>query len=334
MRIGLAGAGRIGAFHATTLASLDGVDEVVVGDSRPEVARAVAESLPSARPADVEELMASGVDALVIATSTPGHAPLLRAAVSAGLPTFCEKPVAATLAETVDVVRLVEQSGVPVHIGFQRRFDTGYKRARDAVRSGELGFVHTLRANTSDRRPPEPGYLPSSGGIFRDCSVHDCDVVRFVTGREVVRVYATGGTKGDSFFAEAGDVDSGAALLTLDDGTMALLSTTRYHGQGHDVRLEVLGSQGSVAVGLDHTLALRSVEDDVDFPHGPVHDSFMDRFGPAYRAELTHFLAVARGEAPSPCTVHDALEAFRVAEACTLSLQEGRPVDLSEIPTT
>ncbi|HSO65586.1 MAG TPA: Gfo/Idh/MocA family oxidoreductase [Ornithinibacter sp.] len=334
MRIGLAGAGRIGAFHATTLASLDGVDEVVVGDSRREVAQAVAASLPSARAVDVEALVASGVDALVIATSTPGHAPLLRAAVAAGTPTFCEKPVAATLAETIDTVRVVEASGVPVHIGFQRRFDTGYRRARHAVRSGELGFVHTLRANTSDRRPPEPEYVPTSGGIFRDCSVHDCDVVRFVTGREVVRAYAIGGTKGEAFFPEAGDVDSGAALLTLDDGTMALLSTTRYHGQGHDVRLEVLGSRGSVAVGLDDTLALRSVEDGVDFPPGPVHDTFMDRFEPAYRAELTHFLAVARGEAPSPCTVRDALEAFRVAEACTLSLHEGRPVDLAEIPTT
>jgi len=334
MRIGLAGAGRIGAFHALTLASLDGVDEVVVGDSRPDVARAVAASLPSGRAVDIEALLGTGVDALVIATSTPGHAPLLRAAVDAGLPTFCEKPVAATLAETIDVVRVVEDSGVPVHIGFQRRFDPGYLRARDAVRSGELGFVHTLRATTNDRRPPEPAYIPTSGGIFRDCSVHDCDVVRFVTGREVVRAQAIGGTKGEAFFPEAGDVDSGAALLGLDDGTIAILSTTRYHGQGHDVRLEVLGSAGSVAVGLDHSLALRSVEDAVDFPHGPVHDSFMDRFGPAYRAELTHFLAVARGDAPSPCTVRDALEAFRVAEACTLSLHEGRPVDLAEIPTT
>jgi myo-inositol 2-dehydrogenase / D-chiro-inositol 1-dehydrogenase len=333
MRIGLAGAGRIGAFHALTLASLDGVDEVVVGDSRPEAAHAVAAALPAVRAVDVDDLIGAGIDALVIATSTPGHAPLLRAAVAAGLPTFCEKPVAAGLAETIDVVRVVEASGVAVHIGFQRRFDTGYQRARDAVASGELGFVHTLRANTNDRVPPPAGYVPTSGGIFRDCSVHDCDVVRFVTGREVLFVQATGGTKGEPYFAEAGDVDTGAALLTLDDGTIAMLSTTRYHGQGHDVRLEVLGSQGSVSVGLDHSLALRSVEDGVDFPRGPVHDSFMDRFGPAYRAELTHFLAVARGEVLSPCTVRDALEAFRVAEACTLSLHEARRVELSEIPT-
>ncbi len=334
MRIGLAGAGRIGAFHAETLASLEGVEGLVVGDARPEVAAAVAADLPRSRACAVDDLVTSGIDALVVATATPGHAALIRAGIAAGLPTFCEKPVAATLDETIDVVRVVEASDVPVHIGFQRRFDAGYRRARETVRAGELGFVHTLRANTSDRRPPRPDYIPTSGGIFRDCSVHDCDVVRFVTGHEVVRVYATGGTKGPGFFPDAGDVDSGAALLTLDDGTMALLSTTRYHGQGHDVRLEVLGSQGSLAVGLDDSLALRSAEDGVGFPAGPVHDSFMDRFGAAYRAELTCFLAVARGEVPSPCTVRDALEAFRVAEACTVSLHEGRPVDLSEIPTT
>jgi myo-inositol 2-dehydrogenase/D-chiro-inositol 1-dehydrogenase len=334
MRVAVAGAGRIGAFHAATLASLDGVTEVVVADASPELAQRVAGSTAGGRAVPVEALVTSGIDALVIATSTPGHAGLVREGVAAGLPTFCEKPVAGSLDETLEVVRVVEEADVAVHVGFQRRFDTGYRRARDAVRSGELGFVHTLRAATNDRRPPEPGYIPTSGGIFRDCSIHDCDVVRFVTGREVVRVYATGGTKGAGFFAEAGDVDSGAALLTLDDGTLALLSTTRYHGQGHDVRLEVHGSQGSVAVGLDESLALRSLEDGVAFPRGPVHDSFMDRFEPAYRAELTHFLAVARGEEPSPCTVRDALEAFRVAEACTVSLHEGRPVDLAEIPTT
>jgi myo-inositol 2-dehydrogenase/D-chiro-inositol 1-dehydrogenase len=334
MRIGLAGAGRIGAFHARTLSGLEGVDELVVADADADRAAAVALSLPAATATSVEDLLGAGLDGVVVATSTPGHAPLVRAAVAAGVPVFVEKPVAATLEETIEVVRLVEAADVPVHVGFQRRFDTGYRRAREAVASGELGFVHLLRATTSDRRPPHADYVPTSGGIFRDCAVHDADVVRFVTGREVVRVQAVGGTKGEGFFAAAGDVSTAAALLTLDDGTVAVLTTTRYSGQGHDVRLEVVGSEGSVAVGLDHSLALRSVEDGVDFPAGPVHDAFMDRFEPAYRAELTAFLDVARGATPSPCTARDALEAFRVVEACSVALTEGRAVDLSEIPTT
>lgn len=330
MRIGLVGAGRIGAFHARTLASLDAVDELVVTDANLPAARALGFAVAE----DTSALLASGVDGLVIAAATPAHAGLLSAAVAAGVPTFCEKPVAATLAETLAITTLVEASGVPVQIGFQRRFDAGYRRVRHAVESGELGFVHTIRANTHDQAPPPAAYIATSGGIFRDCSVHDFDIVRFVTGREVSTVYATGANKGDAFFTEAGDVDTAAAVLTLDDGTLALVSATRYNGGGHDVRMEVLGSAGALGVGLDQSLALTSAEAGVEFPAGPRHWSFMDRFQPAYQAELAAFVDVARGASPSPCTVRDALEAFRVAEACELSRSERRPVALAEIKGT
>ncbi|GIF45844.1 myo-inositol 2-dehydrogenase/D-chiro-inositol 1-dehydrogenase [Asanoa ferruginea] len=324
MRIGLVGVGRIGAFHAETLASRA---DLVVTDANLPAARAIG--FPVAD--DITSLLASGIDGLVIAAATPAHAPLLTAAVAAGVPTFCEKPVAATLAETLAMTALVEGSGVPVQIGFQRRFDAGYRRVREAVASGSLGFVHTIRANTHDQAPPPAAYIATSGGIFRDCSVHDFDILRFVTGREVVTAYATGANKGEPFFTAAGDVDTGAAVLTLDDGTLALVSATRYNGGGHDVRMEVLGSAGALGVGLDQSLALTSAEAGVDFPTGPRHQSFMDRFRPAYQAELAAFVDVVRGDRPSPCTVRDALEAFRVAEACELSRAEGRPVALAEI---
>ena len=331
MRIGLAGTGRIGAFHASTLKGLDAVDEVVLADVDGEAARRVAEELGLAHAADTDELLVSGIDGLVIATATPGHAPLLRQGIERGIPTFCEKPVAATLEETIYLARLAAESDTPVHIGFQRRFDHGYRTARAAVGSGELGFVHTIRAATHDQAPPHAAYIPTSGGIFRDCNVHDFDIVRFVTGREVATVYATGANKGAPFFRDAGDVDSGAAILTLDDDTIVLVSSTRYNGGGHDVRMEVHGELGSIAVGLDDSLAFRSAEDGVEFPRGPQKRSFMERFLPAYRAELTAFCEVAAGRLPTPCTVDDALQAFRVAEACELSRSERRPVDLSEI---
>ncbi|MEV0720785.1 Gfo/Idh/MocA family oxidoreductase, partial [Asanoa sp. NPDC050611] len=326
MRIGLAGVGRIGAFHARTLAALDFVDDLVLLDANPDAATTLAEEVGATVATDAPDLLAHHLDGLVIATPTPGHAPLLRAGIEAGVPTFCEKPVAATLDETIELANLVEAGEVPVHVGFQRRFDAGYQRARAAVASDELGFVHTIRANTHDQAPPHAAYIPTSGGIFRDCNVHDFDILRFVTGREVATVYATGANKGADFFAAAGDVDTGAAVLTLDDGTLALVSSTRYNGGGHDVRMEVFGERGSIAVGLDHSLALDSAEEGVDFPRGPRTWSFMERFQPAYRAELTAFADVARGQRPSPCTVRDALEASRVAEACELSRAEHRPV--------
>jgi myo-inositol 2-dehydrogenase/D-chiro-inositol 1-dehydrogenase len=331
MRIGLAGAGRIGAFHAETLRDLGAVDEVIVTDVDVDAARAAAARLGIGFAADVQGLLDADIDGFVIAAATPAHAPLLREGLAAGVPTFCEKPVAGTLEETLELAKLAAGTDVPVHIGFQRRFDTGYRRLAQAVQGGELGFVHSIRAATHDQSPPHAGYIPTSGGLFRDCSVHDFDIIRFVTGREIVSVYATGANKGESFFAEAGDVDTAAAVLTLDDDTLVTLSATRYNGGGHDVRLEAHGSKGTMAVGLDHSLAMRSAEEDVDFPRGPQHWSFMERFLPAYRAELTAFADVVGGRRPSPCTVEDALQAFRVAEACERSRREGRPVRLEEV---
>jgi myo-inositol 2-dehydrogenase/D-chiro-inositol 1-dehydrogenase len=334
MRIGLAGVGRIGAFHAETLRSLDTVDELVVTDLDTAAARSLAERLGVAHAETSEALLAGGVDGLVIATATPGHSPLLRQGLEAGVPTFCEKPVASTLEETLELAKLASASDVPVHIGFQRRFDQGYQRARQAVHDGELGFVHTVRANTHDQAPPHATYIPTSGGLFRDCSIHDFDIIRFVTGQEIVSVYATGANKGASFFSEADDVDTAAAVLTLDDGTLVTLSATRYNGAGHDVRLEVMGSDGTMGVGYDDSLAVTSAQEGVDFPKGPRHWSFMERFLPAYRSELTAFAEVASGSRPSPCTVDDALQAFRVAEACEISRHEDRMVRIDEVAAT
>ena len=197
MRIGLVGTGRIGAFHAATLKGLPAVDQVVVADADPSRAELVAKEQGLEFAPDVEALLASGLDGFVIAAATTAHADLIAAGVAAGLPTFCEKPVAIDLAETLRVVELVEGSDVPVHIGFQRRFDAGYRSAQEQVASGELGFIHHIRANTNDAFPPPREYIPTSGGFFRDCTVHDFDIIRFVTGREMATVFATGANKGD-----------------------------------------------------------------------------------------------------------------------------------------
>ena len=332
MRIGLAGTGRIGAFHAATMLGLPDPPELVLTDAVPAVAAEVAARLGAEHAPTLEDLFASGLDGFVITTGTQTHAALLRRAIDEGVPTFCEKPVASTLAETAELARLEQVSGVPVHIGFQRRFDAGYRRAQQAVHAGELGEIHQLRCTTHDLTSPPEAFIATSGGIFRDCSVHDFDAIRFVTGREVETVYATGGTKGAPFFARVGDVSTGAAVLTLDDGTVALVSAARYNGGGHDVRMEVHGADGALAVGFDDTYAFRSAEPGVDLPAGPPHTSFMDRFRPAYVAELTAFVSLVRREIATPCTITDGLEAFRIAEACELSRAERRPVAMSEIP--
>jgi len=335
MRLGLIGLGRIGAFHARTLSELAVVDSLVVTDAVPETTAKVAAEVGSRVSTEVADspakLLASGVDGVLIAAATNAHPELLLAAVDAGLPVFCEKPIAGDIGDAVELTRRIAGRDERVQIGYPRRFDAGYAAARAAVASGELGWLHTVRATTLDPAPPPPAYVAVSGGIFRDCSVHDFDAIRWVTGREVVEVYAVGGNRGDKSFAEVGDVDTAATTLTLDDGTLALVSNTRYNPRGYDVRLELHGSRDSIAVGLDDGLPLRSVEPGVAFPAGPPHSFFMDRLTPAFRAELAAFTALVAGERPSPCTVADAMEAGWIAEAATLSRLEHRPVRLEEV---
>jgi myo-inositol 2-dehydrogenase / D-chiro-inositol 1-dehydrogenase len=218
-----------------------------------------------------------------------------------------------------------------VQIGFQRRFDAGYAFAREQLANGTLGWLHTVRANTFDPAPPPAEYIATSGGFFRDCGVHDFDIIRWVTGREIAEVYAVGTNRGADFFRAAGDVDTMGAVLTLDDDTLALVSGTRYNAAGYDVRMELLGSAESLSVGLDQQLPLRSAEAGISWPTGPAHPTFIERFRTAYAAELAAFTTVVAGEIGSPCTVADALEAFYVAEACELSRREHRPVRVDEV---
>ncbi len=329
MRIGLIGVGRIGAFHAATLRGLPNVDSVVVTDADPGRAAEVAAQAGAQTAASAEDLLAAGLDALVIATATAAHPELIRRGVEAGLPVFCEKPVAPDIGGTLDVIKCA--NGTEVQIGFQRRFDAGFQAARQAVRSGNLGWVHTIRSTTLDATPTPADYIPGSGGIFRDCAVHDFDAIRWVTGRDVKQVYATGANRGEEFFRAAGDVDTASAVLTLDDETIALVSCGRYNGAGYDVRLEVLGATGSVCAGLDDRMPLVSADPGTRFPPGPPHRWFLERFHDAYVAELAAFTEVAAGRSASPCTPQDALEAFYVAEACELSRHRNEPVRIAEV---
>ncbi|MEE1737856.1 Gfo/Idh/MocA family oxidoreductase [Streptomyces sp. BE147] len=334
MRIGLIGTGRIGTFHAVALSRHDAVDALVVADADPDRAAAVA-ARTGAEAVAVDEVFASGpqgVDALVISSATAAHAGLIERAARAGIPAFCEKPIALDLPATLKALDAVESAGSVLQLGFMRRFDAGFAAARDAVREGRLGRLHTVRAVTSDPAPPPAAYLPLSGGLYRDCLVHDFDMVRWVTGREVGEVYATGSDAGPPMFREAGDVDTAAVLLTLDDGTLATATATRCNGAGYDVRMELAGERDQLAVGLDDRTPLTSAE-----PLGPgappkPWPGFLERFAPAYEAELDAFLDVARGELVNPCDGREALHALRIAEACERSRRERRPVSLREIP--
>ncbi|MBA3742763.1 Gfo/Idh/MocA family oxidoreductase [Sporichthya sp.] len=330
MRIGVAGVGRIGALHAQNLVAAVGAANVVVADADAGRAQAAAEDLGVACAGDVDAMLAAGVDGLVVATPTDTHAALMLRGVEAGIPVFCEKPVAPDIAGTRAVLNRIQAMGGVVQVGLQRRFDAGYVAAQAAVASGALGQVHTITGHTLDPTPPPAAYVTVSGGIFRDCLVHDLDILRWVSGQEVVEVYATGANLGDDYIRLAGDVDAVAVTLTMTDGSLAMLSASRYNLAGYDVRMEVRGHRDSVAVGLDQRTPVRSMEP-MTYPHAPAYPGFLERFAGAYAAEMAAFVGLVRGGGTSRCTVADALAAFVLAEACEISRRERRPVSICEI---
>jgi myo-inositol 2-dehydrogenase/D-chiro-inositol 1-dehydrogenase len=319
----------MGAFHARTLTNHPEVEEVVVSDVRLDRAASVAESV-GGRHVAIEEALALGLDAAVIAAATTKHAGLIERCIRASLPVFCEKPLAVNYEETLAVVERVEASGTVLQVGFQRRFDAGYNEAKRLIDAGKLGTLYCMRIISHDPEPPHEGYILTSGGIFRDLHIHDFDVLRWLTGNEVEDVHAQADVRRYDMFAKYGDFDNAVATIRMSDGLMVVMTGGRQNPLGYDVRHEILGSDDNISVGLDARTPLRSVEPNVDPPTDPYPD-FPVRFADAYRAEMNHFLDVARNRAENPCTVRDSLEALRVAEAAVLSVNTGRPVNLSEV---
>jgi myo-inositol 2-dehydrogenase/D-chiro-inositol 1-dehydrogenase len=336
VKVALLGAGRIGHLHGRLLMGTPGVGAVVAADADAERAATLAAAVGATAAPSIDAAL-DGADAVVIAAATNAHATLIRTAIDRGLPTFCEKPLADDLATTLEVADGIERSGIPFQLGFQRRFDPGYGEAQRLVASGALGTLYAVRLAGHDPRPPHESYIPTSGGLFRDFSIHDFDILRWMTGSEVAEVYADGAVRGFPVFAKYGDVDSAVATLRMVDGAPAVMTVARHDPRGYDIRTELFGSSDSISVGLGPRTPMRSVEPGVPAPAGPAWADFIDRFEGAYAAELAEFIRVARGEAASRCTARDGVAALRIAEAASRSLAEHRLVRLDEIadlPTT
>ncbi len=329
MKVGLLGAGRIGAFHAGVLAEHEDVGTLMVGDIDAERAAEVAKEV-GGQPGTIEEVIGSGLDAAVIAAATSAHAELINACLDEALPTFCEKPVALDYEETVAIVDRVESSGTTLQVGFMRRFDPGYREAKRLIEAGDLGTLYSMHMFGHDHEPPPEEYIPHSGGIFRDLHIHEFDILRWLTGSEAEEVFAQGSVRKFDMFAEHKDFDTSAALIRMADGVLVVLTGGRHGPLGYDVRMEIFGSGDSISIGLGERTPLRSVEPGASPPEGPAYTGFLVRFEQAYRDELAHFLDLVRGRAENPCTARDSLEALRIAMAAEMSVAERRPVLLEE----
>ena len=330
MKIAIFGAGRIGPLHARTLLEHEAVEGISITDIVPGRAAEVAQELGLTAVDDPDVALAEA-DAVVITASTDDHPPLIQAALAHGLPIFCEKPLASSLAGSISLMAEIEASESPFQLGFQRRFDPAYVEARRLIAEGAMGMLHMLSLRSHDPEPASEEFIASSGGMFSDLSIHDLDILRFLTATEVDEVYCQGTARGFPVYEKYADYATAVATMKLVDGTPVVLSWTRQDPLGHDVRTEIFGTLDSVSIGVGPRMPLRSLEPGVPPPAGPPWHIFLDRWDDAYHDEMLAFVDVAMGERPSPCSARDGVEALRIAEALTIAAAEHRIVALAEI---
>jgi len=330
LRLGLFGAGRIGQFHAATIGrKTAGVELGAIVDAIPEAAERLAEATGAARwGSDPEVILGDpAIDAVVIASPGPTHAGLIQAAAARGKPIFCEKPLSLDLAECDVAIAAAREAGVPLQLGFQRRFDKAYVRARAMIEAGELGTLQTIHSRTRDPQPPPLAYLRTCGGLFRDTAVHDFDAIRYLSGGNVTRVYSVAAARVDPGVIAVGDIDSGVVVLTLDNGVIATVDISRQAIYGYDVRAEVFGTNGAVELAKPAMTAMVH-RSSAGVAHDHVHQ-FLDLFGEAYEEEVRAFVACVREGTMPRVTGEDGRWATVLAEAAQRSLDVGEPVEVA-----
>lgn len=336
LRVGIAGLGRLGKRHAEQLARHTPGARLVAACSP------VAEELDWAREtlgvprlyADYAELLADPeIDAVVLVTPTTLHADQTSAALRAGKHVFVEKPLSLDVAtcEAVEAVARDYPDQVAM-VGFVRRFDPSYARAKAAIDAGQLGRPFLVRSQTCDQNDPAGFFVrfaPSSGGIFMDCSVHDIDLARWMLGNpKAVRAFASGTIALHPGLADCGDVDNGLAIVEFEGGQRAMFYASRTLPHGHETTTEVIGTTGTVQIGFGAHADRTEFRNAAGVQHTALPD-FFARFEDAFRLEMEAFVAACRGEIAPPLTLSDATEATRIGQAITESLRSGLPVAIA-----
>ena len=330
LRFGVLGAGRIGRVHSKAIASTAGASLVAIADP---VARA-AQDMADAYGCDIRTieaiLHATDIDAVVICTPTDTHSDLIEQAVRAGKAVFCEKPVDLSVNRVRDCLKVVAAEKGVLMVGFNRRFDPDFMAVKAAIDAGRVGKVEMVTISSRDPGGPPPDYITRSGGIFRDMTIHDFDMARWLLGEEVETVIAAASVLTDKKIGELGDFDSVNVILRTASGKQAIITNTRRATYGYDQRIEVLGSK-AMAQAENHGENRVVIADKAGFHAAPLLNFFMTRYIAAYANEIAAFVAAVNGGTALPTTTHDGLMALALADAALKSVAEGRAVKLAEV---
>lgn len=334
INIGIIGAGRIGKVHAESVmrfvknATVKAIADPYMNDAT--IAWAKEMGINEIYTDYHKILEDKDIEIVLICSSTDTHSKISLEAISAGKHIFCEKPIDHDVNKIKEVMEALKNSNVKYQVGFNRRFDHNFMAAREAVKAGKIGDLNILKICSRDPGAPPVSYIKVSGGIFLDMTIHDFDMVRFMSGDEVEEVYAIGGVLVDPATGEAGDIDTAIITLKLKSGALAVIDNCRRATYGYDQRVEAFGSLGQVAIGNDtDSLAVISNADGVTAEKPKLF--FLERYMGAYTAEVNSFIQAVQNDTPTEVNVIDGLKPVLIGLAAKLSLKENRPVKIKEI---
>lgn len=334
IKIGIIGGGRIGKVHIESITRFVPAAEIVyLADTymNDELKKWAFEHGISQSVSDPEVIFSDpSIDAVLICSPTATHADLIQRAAQAKKHIFCEKPVDTDLQRIYKTLKVVEDSGVKFQIGFNRRFDHNFSALQKTVAEGKIGDIQIVKISSRDPEPPSAEYVKGSGGIFIDMMIHDFDMVRFLTGMEVVEVYAVGSVLIDPAIGEAGDVDIAMVQLKFENGALGIIDNSRKSCYGYDQRAEVFGSLGAAMIENDTPSSVKLSTKDGVTGEKPFH-FFLERYLAAYSREVVEFAEAILYDKPITCGPIDAVKPVAIALAANKSLKEKRPVLLSEI---
>lgn len=330
IKIALLGCGRIGKMHAATVVRAANAELAVVYDPVAAAAQEVARRFGCAVAGSAEAAIAKA-DAVLIATSTPTHADLIEAAAKAAKAIFCEKPIDLSLARVAACRAAIKGFDRPIQIGFNRRFDPGHRAARDAVRAGEVGELQQVVITSRDPGLAPRDYLAVSGGIFKDMTIHDFDLARFMLEEEPVEVFATGSALIDPTLSELNDVDSTMVVMRTQSGKLCHINNSRAAAYGYDQRVELFGSKGMVVSGNRKAHELERFTAQTTGAGEPYLNFFIERYAEAFTLGLESFLNCVENDATPDATFEDGEKSLALAEAAGLSLAKGRFVRVDEV---
>lgn len=330
IRFGLLGAGRIGKVHAKAVTGDAEAKLVAVADAFPAAAQAIAGQYGCEVRSIDQIAAADDIDAVVICTPTDTHADLIEQFVKAGKAVFCEKPIDLSLARVRQCLEVVRAHKGTLMVGFNRRFDPHFRAVRTEIDRGAIGEVEMVVITSRDPGAPPVDYIKRSGGIFRDMTIHDFDMARFLLGEEVEEVVATAAVLVDPEIGKAGDFDSVQVMLRTKSGRQAVISNSRRATYGYDQRIEVHGSKGMAAAENQRPVSIE-VANGSGYTRPPLHDFFMTRYTEAYAAEIASFIAAIGGKGRAEPSGEDGLIALALADAAVKSVAEKRVVNLAEV---